>query len=646
MIQLFSKVRRFRFLPAAIALLLLPSLSFGQEVVVQPAPDSVFTGRKPVIESAFTADVDTSSLIVLLDGMDITQASVLSPDNISYTSPVPVGGGLHTVEVLGTNADGTPLYISWSFTVQHSEKYDEIGFNSDITASYSVNVDEKEELSPLTDRVLEGSGPLNFHVKKDGREFSLAGNLYYYQQDDEPGLGAADEGGDFRNFLLTGRWKTDRSVKTLEVGDLGIDETYYTALNLYRRGARFSLDLSRKSFSLFSLSSAPVVGVRDGLDVGVDTDENIIGTSFRATSADGRTGLHIAYLTGREESGYGVSLPGDAKEGDVIGVVLGRTLIPAKLSLHLEGASSSFDSDLTDAQGEEGGWAVFTGLTWMAAPKLTVKASAERVGKEFRSIGAPDALNDFDKVSLTGDLFLKKHTLNLATSWSRSNVEDDAEIPVSTQMALDAMDTWLPKNNLSLQTRLYTDSVDTSGEPAGFDPFSTRTDILSTLVNYNLTRWSLGTFLSLSRTDDTTGINQDTKQEEVRLDLAYNPSSRFSASITLPQFIRDRDDGAGVDYETLNTSALVNAVLYGDALTFDLSANRGLFNASDDSADQVSTTVTTRLAYSFSSLFPEYSSPSVILGSEHSRTVDEVADTDMTQYRVFLTLELRSRLTY
>jgi hypothetical protein len=603
-------------------------------------------GRKPTVVATFTDAVKADTLVVLLDGMDVTQASVRSPASVSYTSPVPVSGGPHTVEMIGTNADGTPLYLSWSFTVRHSEKYDEIGFDSDITASYSTNLDEKEEAGALPDWIFEGSGPVYFNVKKDGREFSLTGNLYYYQQDNEPGLLAADEGGDFRNFLLTSRWSSDRSVKTLEIGDLGIAETYYTAPNLYKRGVRFRLDQSRKSFSLFSVSSAPVAGVRHGLDVGVDADENILGTSFQTASADGRTGFHVVYLTGREEAGYGASLPGDAKEGDVLGVVLGRTLIPNKLSLHLEGASSNFDSDLTDTEDKQGDWAVFTGFTWVAAPKLTVKASAERVGKEFRSIGSPDALNDFDKVSLAGDIFLKKHTLNLATSWSRSNVEDDADIPGSTQTVLDATDTWLPKDNLSLTTRLYTDSVKTSDEPAGFDPYSTRTDILSTLVNYNLTKWSLGTFLSLSRTDDTTGNNQDREQEEVRMDFSYAPSPRFSASFTLPQFIRDRDDSTGVDYETLNTFALVNAVLYGDALTLDLSANRGLYSASDDTADLTNTTMTARLAYSLASLFPDYAAPAVILGSEYSKIVDDVADTDVTQYRIFLTLELRSRLTY
>ena len=646
MIQFFLAVRRLRFHPLVLTLLFLPSVSFGQDAVVQPAPDSVFTGRRPIVEFTLTEPVNASTLVVLLDGMDITQASVRSPDGFTYTSPIPVPGGMHTVEVLGSNADGTPLYVSWSFTVRHSEKYDEIAFKSDFTASYSVNIDEKEEAAPIPDWVLEGSGPVSFHVRKDQSEFYLAGNLYYYQQDDEPGLLAAEEGGDFRNFLLTGRWSGDKSSKTLEVGDLSLAETYYTVPSLYRRGARFTLDLSRKSFSLYTLSSAPVAGVREGLDVGVDPDENILGTSFRTTSADGRTGFHIVYLTGREESGYGVSLPGDVKEGDILGVVVGRTLIPNKLSLHLEGASSSFDADLTDTQGEEGGYAVFTGITWLASPKATVKGTAERVGKEFRSIGSPDALNDFDKVSLTGDIFLAKHTLNLSTAWSRSNVKEDPELPVSTQVALDAIDTWAAGENSSLQTRLYTDTVKSSDEPAGFTPYSTRTALLSTLLNYSRTKWSLGTFVSLSQVDDTTGSNLDREQQELRLDLAYNPSNTFSASVTLPQYIRDEDVGAGIDYETMTSSLLMSKAFIGGDLLLDLSGSHTRYTASDNTADQWSSSATTRLAYSLSRYFPDYASPVIALGSEHSRTHDKAADSDLTQYRIFLTLELRSSLTY
>ena len=646
MIQLFSFIHRFRFIPVALVLLCLPSVSFGQEAAVQPSPDSVFTGRKPAVKVTFTADVDIVSLVVLLDGMDITQAAELSAKSVSYSSPVPVSGGAHTVEVIGNNADGTPLYVTWSFTVRHSEKYDEIGFNSDITASYSVNLNETEESSPITNWTLEGSGPVNFHVKKGEREFSLAGNLYYYQQDDEPGLAPTDEGGDFRNFLVTGKWKGDKSSKTLEIGDLGITETYYTAPSLYRRGARFTLDFSRKSLSLFSLSSVPVVGVREGLDVGIDADENIIGTSFRTTSTDGRTGFHIAYLTGREEAGYGVSIPGDVKKGNVLGAVLGRTLIPDKLSLHLEGASSKFDPDLTDTEGERGDWAIFTGLTWFAAPKLTLKTSVERVGKDFRSIGSPDALNDLDKVSLSGDIALTKHTLRLATTWSKSNVEEDAEIPVATQLLLDASDTWAARDNLSIQTRFYTESVKTSDEPAGFNPYNTRTDLISTLLNYSRAQWLLGTFLSLSQADDTTSSNLDREQQELRLDLAYNPSNRFSASLTLPHFIQDKDVGNSVDFETLTSSLLMSAILLGDVLSLDLSGSHTQYSASDDSVDQLSSSASARLAYNLSEHFPDYASPVIALGTEHSRTLDKVADSDLTQYRIFLTLELRSRLTY
>ena len=75
-----------------LSTVLCSTSAYGLEngVSVQPPENSVFTGRKPAIEADFGGDVDINSIIILLDGMDITPASKLTPEGVSYSSPVPV----------------------------------------------------------------------------------------------------------------------------------------------------------------------------------------------------------------------------------------------------------------------------------------------------------------------------------------------------------------------------------------------------------------------------------------------------------------------------------------------------------------------------------------------------------------------------
>ena len=235
---------------------------------------------------------------------------------------------------------------------------------------------------------------------------------------------------------------------------------------------------------------------------------------------------------------------------------------------------------------------------------------------------------------------------NLTTGYSRSNLENDTAIPVSSQWLLEATDRYTVRDNLSLEFHLHTDLVDTSDEPAGYDPYNTRTNTLSTLLSYSLPKWSMATFLLLSGTDDTTASDLDTTHDEFRLDLSIVPSSRFSASLTLPQIIRERDVKNDIDYNTYNAAVMLNASLVTDVLSLDLAGSYSRSDATDDSVDQRSSNASTRLAYSLARHFPEYASPNIALGGEYSRTEDTIWASDLTQYRIFITLELHSNLNY
>ena len=83
----------------------------------QPAPGAKVSNRFATISAEFTASVNAGSVVVRLDGNDITSQCGVSSTGFSYKPPAPLDFGSHTVRVTGRAAGGSGFDRGWDFSV-------------------------------------------------------------------------------------------------------------------------------------------------------------------------------------------------------------------------------------------------------------------------------------------------------------------------------------------------------------------------------------------------------------------------------------------------------------------------------------------------------------------------------------------------
>ena len=78
-----------------------------------PAPDSTIQELQPAISVSFPLPVNTPDITLMLDKVDITSMAQVTATKVSFTPPLPLTAGEHTVDL---TVSGNPT--SWKFTVK------------------------------------------------------------------------------------------------------------------------------------------------------------------------------------------------------------------------------------------------------------------------------------------------------------------------------------------------------------------------------------------------------------------------------------------------------------------------------------------------------------------------------------------------
>jgi hypothetical protein len=102
-----------------------PVIDSGQ---LLPVPGAVVNDSTPAISGAYTdqlSSIDPSSVRLKLDGLDVTSQAVVDTAGIVYTPLVPLGAGVHSVELFVADEWGyEALPMTWSFTIDLTEQGD------------------------------------------------------------------------------------------------------------------------------------------------------------------------------------------------------------------------------------------------------------------------------------------------------------------------------------------------------------------------------------------------------------------------------------------------------------------------------------------------------------------------------------------
>lgn len=103
-----------------IAIELMTDITAPDVTVVSPLPDSTVASANPAIQATFTDDVsgvDLTTVHLVLDGVDRTGESVVTPHGINFAPPQTLVQGFHHVEIFLSDLAGNLAQAEWGFTV-------------------------------------------------------------------------------------------------------------------------------------------------------------------------------------------------------------------------------------------------------------------------------------------------------------------------------------------------------------------------------------------------------------------------------------------------------------------------------------------------------------------------------------------------
>ncbi len=83
---------------------------------LEPANGATIARKRPEISGTFPEAVDPNSIVITLDGRDITSQAYVSDRSFVYDTPADLAPGPHGVALTGKTPDREPFSERWSFT--------------------------------------------------------------------------------------------------------------------------------------------------------------------------------------------------------------------------------------------------------------------------------------------------------------------------------------------------------------------------------------------------------------------------------------------------------------------------------------------------------------------------------------------------
>jgi hypothetical protein len=190
-------------------------------------------GKKPEIQVEFAGAVRPDSLLVLLDGTDITQLLDLAENGFRYQPVLVLPAGMHSLSISVSDAEGRQFQKNVSFTTRHSKTFDEVYTSNDASLIYETILSNPDAFPQVPDSKVEGNLRSDTKIKKDQLESTFTTNLRYFDQNlPSPYI---QKGITVANWLFTGSYTKDFMKFKADIGDVMVNETMYTVSNLARR---------------------------------------------------------------------------------------------------------------------------------------------------------------------------------------------------------------------------------------------------------------------------------------------------------------------------------------------------------------------------------------------------------------------------
>ncbi len=639
----------------AVLLLIPPGNVFAQQetppaeaaswvVSASPGPNDEVISKKPLVQVVLAIPPAPQTLVVVLDGTDISQMVKQTETGFTYQPVFILPPGTHELSISGADAAGNPLQASIPFKTRHTAFLEEATVSADMTGIYSATLrkDSHDGTTPYNAVTVEGT--VQGKVREGANELSFEGSPVYVEQDKPMQTGSVEKGLDLRSFVLRGEHKGDKFQGKAEFGDVNVNETPFTVQGFLRRGAKLNLAYGNGSLSFFSVRAPAIYGVRHTLGLTYEDDSQITGGSAGLSLPGIRTDIRATFLTGEDDSNlsYGISgIETGLRTGDVASLRVTTQIIPTILVSDFEAAYSRYDFDDTDEFDEvsDTAWRIdFSGTV----KQYTYDLKYEYVGRDFESIAIQGGTKDREGIYFMGNAMFPNHSLSVLASAFRDNVDRLSIMPRTINIPLSLDYNYTRFAEMPMGIAVQHSILKTTDEPSGFPAVETISDTVTGKISYIQPKWNTGFTTSYSYINDRTGTDLDTSSINYTLTLGLTPVETWSLSI-VPNLVQQTNEDTDVRTDTYTTTVDLRSQIIKDLIYWDLGGSYSVSETTDDSVDTETTTVNTRLACSLKRFSPPQLNPTIALRGSYQKTEDKVADTKTDDLMIFLVFELQAK---
>lgn len=606
---------------------------------ITPVENAEVISKKPEVKVEFLEPIISQTLVVLLDGIDVTQLLTVTEKGFEYKPVMVLSAGAHNLSVSATDKEGKQLQKTISFTTRHSKTFEEAYTDNEASVTYEAVLSKPDTATSLPYSKGEGNLRSDTKGKNKNWEFTFNTNLRFLEQN-APVFSPQKKGLDVANWIFAGGYSKDKLKLKASIGDVQVNETQYTVSNLARKGGVFNFEYDIYQFNIFSVKSEQVFGIRDVEDVigiGGTTEHHILGVSGGVKLFDRKVEFKTIYVTGGEPgSSFGIYTTSGAKKGDALGFLLTSDFFESKVKTEFEADFSKFDPDTSDEFGSKDDKAYRLKVGGFLGT-YTYEAMYEYIGRDYAVIGNQGLQKDKQGIGIINGLNLGVHTFNLTLSRYNDNVRGDDLFPkiVNYQGNLNYSFSKIP--NLPIGINYQKSVQESTKEPSGSNPLDMHTDTISGNVNYTIDKINLGLQTAYSLLNDRTETNNDTRTVTYTLTSSYTlPNISVSPSFSLNQskvYLTD----VRTDTYTINLD--LRTKFLREKASFDVGGTYNIIKADNSSINTRNLNTNFRFAYNIKNLLKGYVNPTVALRGTYMKITDKVnRSSDRDEFTLFLVL--------
>jgi hypothetical protein len=642
-----------------------------------PGEGQAVIGKTVRIEGEFKVPLKKESLVIILDNVDVTQVAEVTSKGFVYDPIMVLAAGSHSLKIESLDLNGTPLKKELFFTIRHSQSFEELYSKNEVSAVYEGALKKADGANDIPYSKIEGGLISESRMRNENWDVAFKFNMRYFDQS-APVYSPMQIGIYPASYLLSANYKKDAFKFGTDIGDVMINESYYTAQNLARRGGLISFAYQNVDFRAFSVLSNQVIGFTDGLGIQTMDDDHIQGLSGGVRLLQDRVTVRGFYVRGGENGtgvttltpvavttattpsagtiGTGASVTGTSptnsplgtstvpgkRKGEAMGFLVNTDFFKGLLKADGEMSFSRFDPDTADSLGNQDDQAYRFRLGGLSGP-YAYEALYEFVGRDYQVVGNPMIQKDRKGFAVRGAGNWGIHNLALYGSRYTDNVQDDPLLP-RLQYYQGGFDyTYTGIQMFPLGFGYKKTLQDTLSEPEGSTPSKTDTDTVYGKIGYLKGFWNLGFQVNYSRQDDKTSSNNDSNIVSYVLTTAYN-NGKFSL---MPSFSLIQTDNLLSSFRTDNylVSLQLMGKTYYNIVSYELGGSYSVIKTTNNSVDGRNLNGTFRVGYSLAKYLKFLLNPTVAVRGIYNHVVDQV-NTGMGKDDLSILLVLSTSLPF